>query len=78
MIDVNTTAKIMEEATYTAFAWSDYILFVGMLLMSVVVGIYFGFFQKQDTSDKYLFGGKQMGYFPVALSLTARYGNWKK
>ncbi|XP_044736106.1 sodium-coupled monocarboxylate transporter 2-like [Chrysoperla carnea] len=71
MIDLNTTAKIMEEATYTAFAWTDYILFVGMLLMSVVVGIYFGFFQKQDTSDKYLFGGKQMGYFPVALSLTA-------
>lgn len=62
------------------FSWSDYILFVLMLLVCIVIGIYFGFFEKKDKSgdsandaeDDYLVGGRKMPIIPVALSLVAR------
>lgn len=60
------------------FSWSDYVLFVLMLLICIVIGIYFGFFEKKgkrsadDAEDDYLVGGRKMPVFPVALSLVAR------
>lgn len=55
------------------FAWSDYSLFVLMLLICIVIGIYFGFIEKkQNTEDEYLVGGRKMPIVPVALSLVAR------
>lgn len=55
------------------FSWPDYILFVLMLLICVVIGIYFGFFEKKEnTEDEYLVGGRNMPIIPVALSLVAR------
>lgn len=55
------------------FGWLDYSFFITMLCVSTIIGIYFGFFakQKNDTTD-YLLGGKSMGCFPVAMSMTAR------
>lgn len=54
------------------FSWLDYCVFIFLLGASLVIGIYFGFFSKQDNKNEYLFGGKKMGYFPVAVSLLAR------
>lgn len=54
-------------------SWYDYILFSLMLFISVVIGIYFGFFgKKQSTSKEYLMGGKEMKVLPIAISLVAR------
>lgn len=54
------------------FGWLDYALFSLLLLVSVFIGVYFGFFSKQDSTTEYLLGGKRMGYFPVAMSIIAR------
>lgn len=60
----------MKELT---FGWTDYVLFVGLLGVSLLIGVYFGFFSKQDSAKEYLFGGKTMSYLPVAMSMLARY-----
>lgn len=54
------------------FGWIDYLLFGSLLGMSLLIGVYFGFFSKQDSVNEYLFGGKTMGYIPVATSILAR------
>ncbi|KAF5303902.1 hypothetical protein FQA39_LY01687 [Lamprigera yunnana] len=55
------------------FSWIDYTVFALMLLLSVVIGMYFGFFgPKQDNKAMYLLGGKNMNVVPVAISLVAR------
>jgi len=54
------------------FGWFDYTLFSLLLLVSVLIGVYFGFFSKQDSTTEYFLGGKRMGCFPVAMSIIAR------
>uniref|UniRef100_A0A1Y1M8K2 Sodium/solute symporter n=2 Tax=Photinus pyralis TaxID=7054 RepID=A0A1Y1M8K2_PHOPY len=49
----------------------DYVVFFGMLLISVIIGVYFGFCGKTQTKDDYLLGGKSMSVIPIALSLIA-------
>jgi solute carrier family 5 (sodium-coupled monocarboxylate transporter), member 8/12 len=63
----------MEEEVPLKFAPIDYAFFTGMLLLSLSIGIYYGFFakRKQNTTDEYLLGSKAMKVFPVAMSLTA-------
>lgn len=54
-------------------SWIDYALFVSMFGLSLAVGIYYGYFSKQQkTAADYLLGGKEMKVFPVAMSLVAR------
>ncbi|XP_011869528.1 PREDICTED: sodium-coupled monocarboxylate transporter 1-like [Vollenhovia emeryi] len=53
------------------FGWLDYTLFSLLLLVSVLIGVYFGFFSKQDSTTEYFLGGKRMGCFPVAMSIIA-------
>ncbi|KAF5286291.1 hypothetical protein FQR65_LT12731 [Abscondita terminalis] len=56
------------ESTFTLI---DYLLFAGMLLSSLVIGVYFGFCGKTQTADEYLLGGKSMKVLPVGLSIIA-------
>ncbi|KAJ8683290.1 hypothetical protein QAD02_019082 [Eretmocerus hayati] len=51
------------------FGWWDHCMFLGLLGISLLIGIYFGFFSKQDSVNEYLFGGKSINYFPVAISI---------
>ncbi|XP_018360380.1 PREDICTED: sodium-coupled monocarboxylate transporter 1-like isoform X1 [Trachymyrmex cornetzi] len=53
------------------FGWFDYTLFSLLLLVSILIGVYFGFFSKQDSTTEYFLGGKRMGCFPVAMSIIA-------
>lgn len=55
------------------FTIPDYLLFGGMLVISALVGVYFGFCSKtrQDNPMEYLLGSKSMKVLPVAISLTA-------
>ncbi|XP_014229748.1 sodium-coupled monocarboxylate transporter 1-like [Trichogramma pretiosum] len=79
-MDLNaTTAKstvvvtmVLGQATKSlVFGWTDYLLFSALLGLSLFIGIFFAFCSKQDSAAEYLFGGKKMGYFPVAVSTVA-------
>ncbi|GLH13328.1 Putative sodium-dependent multivitamin transporter [Gryllus bimaculatus] len=48
-------------------------MFCSMLLISTVIGIYFGCFgSRQKSGAEYLLGGRNMSVLPVAVSLIAR------
>ncbi|XP_052120880.1 sodium-coupled monocarboxylate transporter 1-like [Frankliniella occidentalis] len=53
------------------FAVADYAMFGLMMCISALVGVYYGFYKRQDTVQDYLLGGKSMGIFPIAMSLVA-------
>lgn len=55
------------------FALPDYLVFITMLILCILIGIYFGFAQKSSSETEYLMGGRNMMIFPIALSLIARY-----
>lgn len=55
------------------FGIFDYVIFIGMLVVSMGIGIYFGYFDgKEKTTKEYLLGGKNMKVIPIAISLVAR------
>ncbi|KAJ4446951.1 hypothetical protein ANN_13653 [Periplaneta americana] len=54
------------------FGFVDYIVFVFMLLICAVIGVYYGFCAGKVTAAEYLMGGRNMQTFPVAMSLIAR------
>ncbi|XP_054844994.1 sodium-coupled monocarboxylate transporter 1 [Eublepharis macularius] len=56
------------------FGTWDYVVFVAMLVISAVIGIYYAFAGGgQKTSKEFLMGGRSMNAVPVALSLTASF-----
>ncbi|XP_043505174.1 sodium-coupled monocarboxylate transporter 1-like [Polistes fuscatus] len=72
MIDNNTTSILIDnKLEHLTFGWTDYTLFVFLLGISMVIGVYFGFFKKQDSTTEYLLGGKTMSFFPISMSLIA-------
>jgi sodium-coupled monocarboxylate transporter 8/12 len=62
----------MSDKLKLALSTLDYCIFWLMLLLSCVIGLYYGFFakNKQNTRDKYLLWSKNMKAWPVAISLT--------
>ena len=52
------------------FGWVDYSVFSLMLIVPSLIGIYY-WRVKGNTGD-YLLGNKNMGMFPITMSLTAR------
>lgn len=56
------------------FSWADYTVLAMMLLVSCLIGTFYGFFSsKQETSEDFLLGGSSMGTFPTAMSLAASF-----
>jgi len=56
------------------FRWSDYLVFAGMLVVSAVIGVYYACIGgKQSTTNEFLMAGRNMGTFPVAMSLIASF-----
>jgi ABC-type anion transport system duplicated permease subunit len=68
----STLASIISEQMF--FTIYDYVIFVIMLALSALIGVYFGFIskRKQDNTTEYLLGGKTMSKLPVSASLIAR------
>lgn len=64
---------ILSLKMFKTFSWFDYFLFVFMLILSALIGIYYGFFKQQKTATDYLMGGKNMKVWPVAMSMVTRY-----
>jgi len=56
-----------------SFGVVDYIIFVGVVVMSILIGIYYAFVKKQQTNEDLLVGGRNMQVVPIALSLLATY-----
>lgn len=60
------------------FGMPDYLVFVVMLVICALIGVYFGFIEKKpakqcDEESDYLVGGRQMRVVPITMSLIARY-----
>lgn len=55
------------------FSWPDYLVFIAMFFLCLLIGIYFGFVKKAVSEDDYLVGGRNMSVFPIALSLVASF-----
>lgn len=68
----NVANELPKEILKLTFGWIDYTLFGALLGVSLLIGIYFGVCSKQDSANEYLYGGKSMAYFPVAVSILAR------
>jgi hypothetical protein len=70
----NSTVYHEEIISMKYFGWLDFTLFILMLVLSTLIGVYFGFWgKKEDTPKEYLHGGKTMNTLPVAVSLVARW-----
>lgn len=66
--------KMDERAVLTEdlhFSIADYAVFILLLVVSSLIGIYYGFIakRKQDNTAEYLLGGKQLTLFPISISL---------
>ena len=54
------------------FGWIDYMVVGGTLLFSILIGVYYAVFAKQDSQDL-LVGGRKMGIAPIAASMLVTY-----
>ncbi|XP_066992320.2 sodium-coupled monocarboxylate transporter 2 [Anabrus simplex] len=70
---INATLEGLLATGSIHFGWLDYTVFALMLVVSVVVGTWFGVCGKKDNiaAVDYLMGGKSMNIFPVGVSLAA-------
>ena len=61
-------------AAQNRFHWLDYVVFIGMLSISSVIGIYHAFKGgKQKTRQEYLLGDRKLAIFPVFVSVLVSY-----
>jgi len=52
------------------FPWAEYVVFVLVLIASLGIGVFYGFFGKKNrTNEEFLMAGRSMNIFPVTLSL---------
>ncbi|XP_072937276.1 sodium-coupled monocarboxylate transporter 1-like [Epargyreus clarus] len=73
MADVEPLDVSTVKLSYQHFSWIDYSVFVIMLSVCGAIGIYFGFVQKQNSTQDYLMGGRTMKLIPVCFSLVASF-----
>ncbi|GFQ97045.1 sodium-coupled monocarboxylate transporter 2 [Trichonephila clavata] len=62
------------EELLSRFTTADYAIFIAMLGVSAVIGIYYACTgSKQKTTKDFFMGGQKMGVFPVAMSILASF-----
>lgn len=71
MSEGKLTAEALK-ASMQHFTVLDMVYFVIMLAICGGIGVYFGFIKKQNSSQDYLMGGRNMKLIPVCFSLVAR------
>lgn len=57
----------------SAFTVLDYIVFVGTLVVSMLIGCYYAFVKTQETTEQLLVGDRNVSILPCCLSLVATY-----
>src|SRR5438309_81365 len=71
---MNETTTTMMPTVNNRFSVVDYAVFAGMLGVSAVIGVYYAFVgRKESSTQDFLMGNRSMGVFPVALSLLASF-----
>ena len=56
------------------FGVADYLVFVGLLVASSLIGVFYWFKDRNKNSNaEYLVGGRNLAVFPVAMSLAASF-----
>lgn len=51
-------------------AWYEYLIFGGVLALSLAIGVYYGCFgTKNKTNEEFLMAGRSMSILPVSLFL---------
>lgn len=56
------------------FSIADYVVFVGMLLASSLIGVFFAWRARHNpSSEKFFTGNRKLGMFPVTMSLVASF-----
>ncbi|RWS09689.1 sodium-dependent multivitamin transporter-like protein [Dinothrombium tinctorium] len=55
------------------FVLADYCVLLGLMFVSLLVGIFFAWKDKEKTNEEYLGAGRKMRVFPVAISLLASF-----
>lgn len=66
--------ETVSTASVSLFTFIDYSVFAALLIVSLAIGLHFGFFSKDEqTTEEYLQGGHKMQSLPIAISLVARY-----
>ncbi|XP_054091959.1 sodium-coupled monocarboxylate transporter 1 isoform X2 [Zeugodacus cucurbitae] len=71
-VENNTLGAVVHQFHGFSFGTVDYAVFVFMLSISLLIGVYFGFFgHVADNTEEYLLGGKRMKTIPIAISLVA-------
>lgn len=73
IMDVPNTSMEDVGMALRRFGLADYLVFVSMLLICALIGVYYGFCVGKVSETEYLMGGRNMQTFPVALSLIARW-----
>ena len=69
---LNETADALSGSIKAHFATADYVIFILMIVISILIGIYVGYKElHNDSTKEYLIGGRKMHPIPVALSLTS-------
>lgn len=56
-----------------SFSWLDYVVFGGMLVLSLAIGIFYAFRSRKKSNDEFLLGSSSLTCFPVSMSLLASY-----
>lgn len=56
------------------FSYADYIVFIGILLISAGIGVYHAAFGgKQKTTEEFLMANRSMRFLPISLSVLASF-----
>lgn len=55
------------------FGWVDYLLFAMVLAITALIGVYSAWKGARSSPSNYLTGNKELGIFPIGMSLAAGY-----
>ena len=59
-----------------SFHWADYLVFALSLIVSLAIGIFFGYRDRKDaTTENFLMGNRRLSIVPVGMSLVATLAN---
>ncbi|XP_038056672.1 sodium-coupled monocarboxylate transporter 1-like [Patiria miniata] len=62
----------MDSPSQPKFSWADYVVLGVVLAVSAVIGIFYAIRgRRKRTTNEFMVASRQMGFFPVALSLLA-------
>jgi len=70
ILSVTDRSMVWSKDIASTFSPVDYVLFFLVFILSLAVGLYHAFSGgRQQTTDEYLMGNRQMGLLPITLSL---------